>query len=136
MRKIVFASHGQFASGLKSAVDLIIGDMAKDIVTFDLMPTGSAEDFVSEVTNIMIDERITEIIVLTDLKGASVCNSFTLISLNPKIHVFSGMNLPLALDLILSFPKQLNTSDIEQIIDNGRQSIDYIKLIENESEEF
>lgn len=136
MRKVVFASHGNFASGLKDAVSLIVGDMANDILTYDLLPGGTADVFAKDVISKTTNEEVDEIIVLTDLKGASVCNAFTLISNDPNIHVFSGMNLPIALDVLLSYQSKLSSNDINQIVENGRLAISYIELEEVESEEF
>lgn len=136
MRKVVFASHGRFASGLKDALSLITGDLAVEIITYDLLAGQSADDFALEISDLSKDNDIDEIIVLTDLKGASVCNAFTLIANNPIIHVFSGMNLAIALDVLLCYPNKLTTSNINQIIETGRASISYIEVIESESEEF
>ena len=45
LRKIIIASHGEFAKGLKNSITMIVGEMADEIDTFCLYPSESPMDF-------------------------------------------------------------------------------------------
>ena len=49
MKKIIIATHGELALGIKNALELIAGSMAKEISTYSLTPGKSATDFVGEI---------------------------------------------------------------------------------------
>ena len=38
MAKIILASHGGLSKGMKDSVSMIVGDLAKDIETYSLLP--------------------------------------------------------------------------------------------------
>ena len=49
MAKIILASHGGLSKGMKDSVSMIVGDLAKDIETYSLLPGQNTEDFYQEV---------------------------------------------------------------------------------------
>ena len=49
MAKIILASHGGLSKGMKDSVSMIVGDLAKDIETYSLLPGQNPEDFYQEV---------------------------------------------------------------------------------------
>lgn len=71
MKKIIIATHGELALGIKNALELIAGSMAKEISTYSLTPGKSATDFVAEIEKEMIDYPDQQFIVMGDMYGAS-----------------------------------------------------------------
>ena len=49
MAKIILASHGGLSKGMKDSVSMIVGDLARDIETYSLLPGQNPEDFYQEV---------------------------------------------------------------------------------------
>lgn len=47
--KIILASHGGLSKGMKDSVSMIVGDLARDIETYSLLPGQNPEDFYQEV---------------------------------------------------------------------------------------
>lgn len=99
MRKIILASHGHLADGLKSSVELIAGEQ-KNIYTINAYED---EDFDlnSTIKNLFSNfSSNDEVIVITDVYGGSVNNEF-LVCLNEfSFSLVTGMSLPLVLELL------------------------------------
>ena len=47
MSRVIFASHGGFSKGMKDSVSMIVGDLAKDVETYSLLPGQNPEEFLS-----------------------------------------------------------------------------------------
>ena len=71
MAKIILASHGGLSKGMKDSVSMIVGDLAKDIETYSLLPGQNPEDFYQEVLK-EAKECEEQILILCDIKGGSV----------------------------------------------------------------
>ena len=97
--KILIASHGTLAKGMKCSLELIMGKQ-EEVKTFCAYLDGetSIEARVKEfMENIKEGE---EWVIVTDLLGGSVNNEFMKYIHRPDIHLLTGMNLALLLVLI------------------------------------
>ena len=73
MRKFIIVSHAHFADGLKSSMEMIIGNNPN--VYSICAYTDDSSDFVSEISELIGSfEENTEVLILTDLFGGSVNN--------------------------------------------------------------
>lgn len=108
MRSYVLASHGLLAKGMLETLKLIIGEI-KNIHT---LCAYSEEQNPEESLKKIIEELSLkgEVLVFTDLFGGSV-NNILMKLLKPNVYLFSGMNLPLVLNAVLS-----ETEDINELI--------------------
>lgn len=119
--KILIASHGNFASGLKSAIKIIAGD--NDIDCIDAYIDGS--DFKDKLNKYI--QNNNEICVLTDLFGGSVNQEAMKYINDKKIYLITGVNLSLALEIVLANKYEgLNSEKINHIVDSAKQQIMYI----------
>src|SRR4051812_47751226 len=100
-RKFLIATHGTFAKGIQSSLELIIG--ATDnlfIIQAYITENKSIEDELNDVlANVTEDD---ELIIFTDLLGGSVTNQVLRIAIRENVHVVSGFNLPLLIDILLA----------------------------------
>lgn len=137
MKKIYIASHGEMAEGMKDSLKLIAGEMSNQIKTFTLKPGGSAEDFISEVEREVVKSPEEQIIIMGDLFGASIVNSmFRLINYS-NVILLSGVNLSMALQILLDNSNQISDETIDFIIEESKKGILRLKNVEEElSEEF
>jgi fructoselysine and glucoselysine-specific PTS system IIA component len=133
MRKFIIASHGNFSSGIKSALDIIIGEM-ENVYIIDAYVDGN--NTIEEALNtILINlQAKDELVVFSDLMGGSVTNQVLRFALKENVHIISGMNLPLLIDIILADAG----TPIETVIENGisiaKEQVVYVnKLIHNEN---
>ena len=100
MAKIILASHGGLSKGMKDSVSMIVGDLAKDIETYSLLPGQNPEDFYQEVLK-EAKESDEQILILCDIKGGSVHTALSKLAVLDNVMVFSGMNMGLVLDAVM-----------------------------------
>lgn len=139
MRKFLLASHGKFAEGIYNSLQIILGENI-NVSTICAYVNGK-DDMESMVkSHINSLKREEELIVITDLFGGSVNNEFMKHIKNKQVHLVSGMNLHLLIEIITS--QNPNTKEmINYAINQSKESIKYctetIKLTEEvKCEEF
>ena len=101
MRYLLLVSHGTFAPGLHSVLDMLVGKR-DDILSCSLRDGEGADEYVSELDEVIApitaDDRV---IVLGDLIGGSpltnALNTLSSHGLLAQARAFGGMNLPMAL---------------------------------------
>ena len=130
MRRFLIAGHGRFASGLKTALDIITGETDR---------VCAIDAYVEE--NKTIEDQIRtmaeqlhagdDLIVFTDLLGGSITNQVVRnVDMN-RVHVLSGTNFPLLIDLVLSDPDTPTSEAIESALSIAREQLVYVNKILN-----
>lgn len=77
-----------------------------------------------------------EFILMGDLFGASVVTAMMGLTVLENVIVFSGVNLNLALELMLAGSEKLTDEKIQVIIRNARQGIQRVHIEEIENDDF
>lgn len=104
MNKIVLASHGDLAKGMRQTAEMIIG-------TSENIHALSAFRDEDEPVNIQLEKLLAEIgyedvYLLTDIFGGSVNNDLLAIQqVHPEVTLIAGMNLPLVISIATQFQK-------------------------------
>ena len=124
MAKIILASHGGLSKGMKDSVSMIVGDLAKDIETYSLLPGENPEDFYQEVLN-EAKESEEQFLILCDIKGGSVHTALSKLAVLDNVMVFSGMNMGLVLDAVM---KGLNGKLLNKSLQDFLQEASYMFL--------
>lgn len=101
MRYLLLVSHGTFAPGLHSVLDMLVGKR-DDILSCSLRDGEGADQYVSELEGVIAPITAEDrIIVLGDLIGGSpltnALNTLSAHGLLAQARAFGGMNLPMAL---------------------------------------
>lgn len=110
MRRILLATHGEFATGILSALELLLGK--SDNVQALCAYVDPVENFSEKVERIVSGiEEGDELIVITDILGGSVNNEFMRYLDHSNLHLISGLNLPMLIELALN-----QEPDTEQMI--------------------
>lgn len=114
MRHIILTGHSRISEGIATAIEFVLGN---NIPFFNAYMEG--EELYSKKLREKISEYPPEddIIILTDILGGSVNNDMMKFLDRPNIHLVCGMNLPLAVQLILS-----EEEDTEGLIRQGIQA--------------
>lgn len=135
MSRVIFASHEGLSKGMKDSVSMIVGDLAKDVETYSLLPGENPEDYYQELYK-QANESNEQILVLCDIKGGSVHTALSKLAVLDNVVVFSGMNMGLALDIVLRHA-YLSEEELQEIIENARDGITMMKeLNQVENEDF
>ncbi|MEJ8735205.1 PTS sugar transporter subunit IIA [Mediterraneibacter sp. ICN-202921] len=124
MSKLILASHGSLAEGMKSALKMILGESIR-VDAFGLDTWEQPQAILEEILKIRRSDPEEELIVLCDVKGGSVCNCMLQLCEDTKICVVSGMNLGLALELAMVSGGVSCKKEIEMAIKETNEGIQY-----------
>lgn len=135
MSRVIFASHGGLSKGMKDSVTMIVGDLAKNVETYSLLPGENPEDYYQELYK-QANESNEQILVLCDIKGGSVHTALSKLAVLDNVVVFSGMNMGLALDIVLKHA-HLSEEELQEVIENACDGITMMKELNKvENEDF
>lgn len=135
MSRVIFASHGGLSKGMKDSVTMIVGDLTKNVETYSLLPGENPEDYYQELYK-QANESNEQILVLCDIKGGSVHTALSKLAVLDNVVVFSGMNMGLALDIVLRHA-HLSEEELQEITENAREGITMMKELNKvENEDF
>jgi mannose/fructose-specific phosphotransferase system component IIA len=124
-RKFLIATHGAFAKGVKSALDMIAGEMENIcLIQAYLDESRTVEDELADVLATISDSD--ELVIFTDLLGGSVNNIMLRNALRDNVHIVSGFNLPLLIEIVLSDMNMPVTEVIEEAINNAKGQMVYV----------
>lgn len=126
MRRFIFASHHKLAYGLKDTVDFLTGATKTiyDINAYLDDETKDIDTVVAELFASFDDED--EVVVLVDMMGGSVYQKFYPY-MSEKVHVICGMNLPMALSLVLApEDERLTSEDVEEMLMECKNQLVYV----------
>jgi len=128
MRKFLIASHGTFASGIKSSLEIIVPSTRDDQV-FTINAYGSEEITIEEEMDIVLSQldEEDELIIFTDLAGGSVTNKILMKSRQSNIYMLAGLNLPLLIEVVLAEPEIPLAEVLETALSNAREQIIDVK---------
>ena len=135
MRKFLIATHGNFAKGVKSSLDIIIGETENlFLIEAYVSENKSIEEELKKVLDDLREED--ELVIFSDLLGGSVTNQILQQALRKNVHIVSGFNLPLLLDILLQDADSPITEIIENGINSAKEQIVYVnKLITSKNQE-
>ena len=135
MSRVIFASHGGLSKGMKDSVSMIVGDLAKDVETYSLLPGQNPEDFYQELSK-QAKESDEQILVLCDIKGGSVHTALSKLAVLDNVMVFSGMNMGLALDAVMkSLGGEVSLEDATELINAAKEGMTVMNGMSSEEDE-
>ncbi|WP_296876519.1 hypothetical protein [Thomasclavelia sp.] len=132
MLKLFISSHGHFASGMKSSLNILIGNSDK-ITIFDAYvdETSVKEALDNFYTTVSKDDQV---ILLSDLYGGSVNATMCLYLEKPNTMLVTGINLALVLELVLK--EKISREELEEIVENSRTLLTIVDLKPIEENDF
>ncbi|PWK79281.1 fructoselysine and glucoselysine-specific PTS system IIA component [Mucilaginibacter oryzae] len=127
-RKFLIATHGRLAGGVKSSLDLITGAVDSIFLIEAYVDENRLiEDDIKAVIDQVGDHE--ELIVFSDIMGGSVTNQILQYARKSNVHIVSGFNLPLVIEIILADTNTSAPKVIAEAIENARQQIVYVTQI-------
>ena len=136
MTDILIASHGHFASGLNSSIEILTG-MSKKIKVIDAYVDKS--DYIKQIDDFIAKSK-RPAVIFTDLKGGSVNQNVVLrIAKEKDIFVVTQTNLAVVLAVILDTEK-LTKQHLQDLINQSQVELFQIdddnNSLANQEEEF
>ncbi|MBO0440048.1 PTS system, fructoselysine/glucoselysine-specific IIA component [Enterococcus sp. DIV0212c] len=136
-RKIILATHGNFAEGIRTSLELICGQSKNVEVVCAYMK--EEFDLGQTVEMIISENQENELLVITDIFGGSVNNEFFKYVEYPNVHLVSGLNLSLLIEMYTQLENAVSLERlIIQAIKTSQETIQYCNLlkVKEEEEEF
>ena len=133
MKKILLATHGNFASGIKSSLEIILGEQETIHAIDAYVGEISFEDQLNAYLQ-TVNEQEDVIIIMTDLFGGSVNQKAINLVQSDNIHIVTGLNLPLLLELQLLTEEQCKKEKIKQLIETSREQVMYVERTDAEED--
>lgn len=125
LRKIIIATHHNLAKGLKDTLNYISPN------TVDIIAINAYVE--EEDLDVSIDKALgqfdneEQIFVFTDMVGGSVNQEFAKKLSGYNIELISGVNLPVALAIILSLSEEAMPSEmVRQIVEEAKEQVVYV----------
>lgn len=121
MKRIVLASHGELANGMKDSVKILVGDVPN---VYSICAYTNGIDDVEEQIDALFSsfDNDDEIIVITDVFGGSVNTAFMKKLDSYKFWLISGMSLGLVIQMIIG-PENNTEESITSVIDSAKNNI-------------
>lgn len=120
MRKILIATHATYAEGIRAAAELILGPQS-GITTICAYTEGVIlERALEEYFEACTPED--EVIVLTDIYGGSVNQACMKYMERPGVHLLTGVNLALLLQVITMEEGE----ELREAIKEAKEQISYV----------
>lgn len=136
MTDILIASHGHFASGLNSSIEILTG-MSKKIKVIDAYVDKS--DYIKQIDDFIAKSK-RPAVIFTDLKGGSVNQKVVLrVAKEKDIFVVTQTNLAVVLAVLLDTEK-LTKQHLQDLINQSQVELFQIdddnNSLSNQEEEF
>lgn len=136
MTDILIASHGHFASGLKSSIEILMG-MSKNIKVIDAYVDKS--DYMKQIDDFITKSK-RPAVIFTDLKGGSVNQKVVLrVAKEKDIFVVTQTNLAVVLAVLLDTEK-LTKKHLQDLVKQSQVELFQIdddnNSLANQEEEF
>lgn len=133
-RKFLIATHGTFAQGLRSSLDVIAG--AQENVYFIQAYLDNIDSIQDELETLLKNKGPQEEwVIFTDLLGGSITNQVVRYASGEHVHIIAGVNLPLLLELVLTDPSIPVEAVIEDILIKAREQMVYVnKLLQSNND--
>lgn len=139
MRYLLLVSHGTFAPGLHSVLDMLVGQR-DDILSCSMEDGMGADAFVERLDETIapIGEEDTVFVFGDVIGGSPLTNALSQLAergLLPRVTAFGGMNLPMVLTAALESEAD-DATLVSEIKDEGRAAIRLVELdLDSEDEE-
>ena len=133
MKKMILASHGRMASGLKDSMEMVVGNV-NDLLCFGLMPGEDPGELTEKVEKLVKEEPGTQFLILVDIRGGSVSNSLSRLSAYGNVRIINGMNMALAIGMYLT-DGILNDQEIGDLIEEARDGLAMVDFQKNQVDE-
>lgn len=132
MRRVVIASHGRMAEGVKHTLDFITGGNFKIYAVCAYVDDTPLNKTIADLFS-SFDEN-DEVVVLTDMISGSVNQEFVSYR-NNNVFLIAGINIPLALAIVLQDDSTpLSYEILNGIVEESKEQIQLMNCVVCEME--
>lgn len=134
MRHYFVITHALLAKGLKSAAELIMGEQSK-LISYCAYVDPNEDVCARMMLDVEGIKNEDEIIIITDLLGGSVNTAMMALLPKPNVHIVTGANLLLLLQLLM-VPEDCDIKEmILEAVEQAKQGIVYVNELSQDAED-
>ena len=132
--ELLLVSHRGIATGMKSAISMVMGAVADQITTMELTEDEGIEQFAVRLEEYVCSWLTVgrKGLIFADLRGGTPYNRAELIlsqhGLKDRARVISGMNLPMVVDAVLRDMDVCSLDEIAALVQAARDGIACLEL--------
>lgn len=134
MAKLILASHGELAQGMKYTAQMIAGNIVEPVEVYCLYPGMNPEDYAKEMRR-RIEADDEQYLFVCDILGGSVHTALSQLLENERVRICSGMNLNLVLALLLGEQQEPDDNAVMAAVREAQEGITFKTCIEDNGEE-
>lgn len=124
MRKILIASHGELAEGMKHTLHFFAGEQ---IDVTSICAYVDKESLDSKLAGYFAQVKAAdEVLVFTDLLGGSVNQALLPYVKRNHVHIIAGVFLGIILELIFKEDRYISKESIQIALNRSKESIVYV----------
>lgn len=94
---ILIIAHAPLASALRECVLHVFPESASGVAAYDVLPDATSDDSLAKARAVMQHMPVSEVLVLTDVMGATPCNVAQKLVDGIHSQLIAGANLPMLL---------------------------------------
>lgn len=121
--RLMLITHGEVGQALLEAVTTTLGELPLATLTMAIAADGDPETLGPRLSRFVASlENHQELLILTDLFGATPTNIACQVNHAPNVKVVSGLNLPMLIR-VMNYP-ELNLNDlVAKAVSGGQDGI-------------
>ena len=131
MLRIFISSHGHFASGMKSSVEILMGPNPRITVFDAYVDQDSVQEHLDEFYSTVEPDDL--VMLLSDLHGGSVNQVMYTYLTKPNTTLIAGVNLALVLELAVK--EEIDPEDLEALVEQSRSMLRIVPLDTSDQED-
>lgn len=129
MKKVLIASHGKLASGMKNSAEILLGNTENIYAIDAYVDDSNVEDLINKFfSEVSSDEQV---IMMSDIYGGSVNQTLYKYMTRKNTTLIAGVNLSILLEVMTS--DDLTNNRIDEIILEANKYT--IRVVDKEIEE-
>ena len=120
---IVLIGHGNYATGLKSTIGLIVGP-TEDINYIDFLEEDNSETLMEKAKKVVDENEENNVIFICDIIGGTPFNTAAKISSeNECVGVVGGCNVNAIIEIIMTKDSYELEELLDELVDRTRKSV-------------
>ncbi len=121
--KVFLATHGRMASGMKTSLDILLGDTealtAHDCYVPD--EEGTLQEHMQKFYDDTPEDEVK--LLISDVYGGSVCQQMTIFAAGKKnTYVITGINLGLLMQIMSTVDEEFDLEQLDAAIEESRET--------------
>lgn len=126
MIRLFLSSHGHLATGMKSALEVLLGN-ADQLTVFDAyIDERSVQSALDDFYLYQVQNE-DQVILLSDVYGGSVNTTMMQYLNHENTTLISGAHLGLILELVL-LPEAISKERLEELVESSKKGIKMVEL--------